>query len=75
VSKESNNNHRYFLGATARTIAGVLLGMIGAAKAKPSQMTVADATALPSKLNAAAEDKSIRPFRVNVPDADLVDLR
>lgn len=47
-TKEFNNNCRYFLGATALTIAGALLGMIGAPKAKSSQMTLADATALPS---------------------------
>jgi pimeloyl-ACP methyl ester carboxylesterase len=30
---------------------------------------------LPSELRAAAGDSAIRPFRVNVPEADLVDLR
>ena len=30
---------------------------------------------LPAHLAAAAEGTAIRPFRVNVPEADLVDLR
>jgi pimeloyl-ACP methyl ester carboxylesterase len=30
---------------------------------------------LPAKLGAATEDKAVRPFRINVPEAALVDLR
>jgi hypothetical protein len=30
---------------------------------------------LPVQLRAAAEDHAIRPFRINVPEADLADLR
>src|SRR5258708_30086027 len=33
------------------------------------------ASLLPEQLVAATEDNAIRPFRVNVPEADLVDLR
>jgi pimeloyl-ACP methyl ester carboxylesterase len=40
-----------------------------------SAAAVSASSLLPAHLVAAAEDTAIRPFRVNVPQADLVDLR
>jgi pimeloyl-ACP methyl ester carboxylesterase len=74
VSKEINNNRRRFFGAVAMSIAAVLFGMIGSPNAQSRQITAGEVP-LPEKLSAAAEDKSIRPFHVNIPEEQLVDLR
>ncbi len=74
MPKEINNNRRRFFGAAAMNIAAVLFGMIGSANAQSRQITTG-AVPLPAKLSAAAEDKSIRPFHVNVPEEPLGDLR
>src|SRR5687768_5517602 len=66
------------LSAAAGTAAaGLLLSGRGQAQAGPKAKSQPPtnnglAAAAPS---AAADDMSIRPFRVDVPDADLVDLR
>ncbi len=44
-------------------------------KAPGADGQVSVASVVPKKLRAAGKDDSIRPFRVNVPEADLVDLR
>jgi pimeloyl-ACP methyl ester carboxylesterase len=75
VSKNIKNNRRRFLGIATMTIAALLLGMSGSANAQSGHINSARATPVPGKLSAVAEDKSIRPFHINVPEEQLVDLR
>src|SRR5208282_2870060 len=75
MSEEINNNRRRFLGTAALSIAAAEFGMIGSANAQSSKMTAASATPLPANMGAAAEDNSIRPFRINVPEEEIVELR
>lgn len=68
MSEEINNNRRHFLGTAAMTIAAAQVGVFGSADASVTGL-------VPAKARAAAEDKSIHPFHINVPEADLVDVR
>src|SRR2546428_2041764 len=63
MSQEGKYTRRGFLGIAAISIATAQFGMIGSANAQSS------------KMSAAAEDNAVRPFRINVPEAALVELR
>src|SRR5205807_1112455 len=63
MSQEGKYTRRGFLGIAAMSIAAAQFGMIGSANAQSS------------KMSAAAEDNAVRPFRINVPEAALVELR
>jgi pimeloyl-ACP methyl ester carboxylesterase len=75
MSDEINNDRRRFLGTAAMSLAAAEFGMMVSAKAHSSNSFSAGAAAIPAKVGAAADDTSIRPFRINIPDADLADLR
>jgi pimeloyl-ACP methyl ester carboxylesterase len=75
MPEEINDHRRRFLGTAAITIAAAQLGVFGSPDAQAGEAIPAGATPLPSKAGAAADDKSIRLFRVSFPEADLVDLR
>lgn len=59
MSDEINHDRRRFLGAAAMSVAAAACAF----------------SLLPAHPVAAAEDDAIRPFRVDVPEATLVDLR
>src|SRR3989449_2292019 len=75
MSQEGKYTRRGFLGIAAMSIATAQFGMIGSANAQSRQIAPAGATPLPAKMSAAAEDNAVRPFRIDVPEAELVDLR
>jgi len=76
MSDEINNERRRFLGTAAMSFAAAPFGMMASAKALPSSgSSAARAASAPAKTGAAADDTSIRPFHINIPDADLADLR
>jgi pimeloyl-ACP methyl ester carboxylesterase len=69
-----NHQRRRFLGITAMTLATTQFGRFGSAiaqssPAKPKESTTAQLGTLPT------DTKTIRPFRINVPQAALDDLR
>jgi hypothetical protein len=45
--------------------------MFGSADAQSRQITSAGATPLPAKMGAAAEDKAIRPSRINISEQEI----
>jgi hypothetical protein len=55
--------------------AGAFSLLLLAASSDAQMVPSADAQASVSGLGAAAEDKAIRPFHINIPDEALVDLR
>ena len=57
------------------TAAGAFSLLLLAASSDVQMVPSADAQASVSGLGAAAEDKAIRPFHINIPDEALVDLR
>jgi pimeloyl-ACP methyl ester carboxylesterase len=61
---------RTFLASSAPAGAVGLLGLAGSRKAQ-----AAPSTRLPVESGTSAGETSIRPFRVSVPQADLIDLR
>jgi len=75
MSDEINNDRRRFLGAAALSLAAAEFGMMGSAKAQYGGSSSKGAAAAPAKRGAAADDTSIRPFHVSIPDADVADLR
>src|SRR5712664_1935523 len=75
MSQEGKYTRRGFLGIAAMSIATAQFGIIGSANAQSRQITPAGATPLPAKMSAAAEDNAVRPFRIDVPEAALVELR
>jgi len=66
TSEEAVCDRRRFLRNTAMVVGAAQLGMVSFAEA---QSSAGPATA------PAAESERIRPFRVNIPDSDLADLR
>jgi hypothetical protein len=63
---------------TAIAATGVCGFFLLAAPSDPQTVPASDTcviSPLPAKLGAVADDKSIRPFRIDVPEAALVDLR
>jgi len=75
MSDEINNARRRFLGAAAMSLAAAEFGMMASAKADYGGSSSGGAAATPAKSGAAADDTSIRPFHVSVPDAEVADLR
>ncbi len=76
MSDEINNDRRRFLGAAAMSFAAAPFGIMASAKAQPSSgSSAAGVTSAPAKTGAAADDTSIRPFHINIPDAEVADLR
>jgi pimeloyl-ACP methyl ester carboxylesterase len=80
MSEEINDHRRRFLGTAVMTLAGAQIGVFGSPDAQAAEPTSAGgiragATALPVKSAAAADNNAIRPFHINFPQADLVDLR
>jgi len=75
MSDEINNDRRRFLGAAALSLAAAEFGVMGSAKAQYGGSSSKGAAAAPAKRGAAADDTSIRPFHVSIPDADVADLR
>jgi pimeloyl-ACP methyl ester carboxylesterase len=76
MSDEINNSRRRFLGTAAMGLAAAELGLVAAAKAQQyGGSSPKGAAAVPAKPGAAADDTSIRPFHVSIPDADVADLR
>jgi pimeloyl-ACP methyl ester carboxylesterase len=75
MSDEINNDRRRFLGAAAMSLAAAEFGMMASAKADYGGSSSGSAAATPAKSGAAADDTSIRPFHVSVPDAEVADLR
>ena len=66
---------RRHVAPAAITIALVLSGLIGTANAQSAPLTSKGPAPLPAMVSAAADDQSIRPFRVNIPQDALDDLR
>ena len=76
MSDEINNSRRRFLGAAALSVAAAELGMMTSAKAQQYGGSFSKgASAAPAKPGTAADDTSIRPFHINIPEADVADLR
>jgi pimeloyl-ACP methyl ester carboxylesterase len=75
MSDEINNDRRRFLGAAAMSLAAAEFGMMGSGKAAFSSSSSAGGAAIPAKAGTAADDSSIRPFHVSVPEAEVADLR
>jgi pimeloyl-ACP methyl ester carboxylesterase len=67
MSEEISNNRRRFLSSSVVTLAAAQFGIFGFANASFTGPR-------PAKPG-AADDESVRPFPINVPEADLVDLR
>jgi pimeloyl-ACP methyl ester carboxylesterase len=67
MSEEINYNRRRFLGTAAMTLAAAELGMFRSADAQSRKAELTEGPAGPPD--------SLRPFRINVPDDALVDLR
>ena len=75
MSDEINNDRRRFLGAAALSLAAAEFGMMGSANAQQyGGSSSKGAAAVPAKAG-AADDTSIRPFHVSIPEADVADLR
>jgi pimeloyl-ACP methyl ester carboxylesterase len=75
MPEEINDYRRRFLSTAAVSLAAAQLGVFGSPNAQAGEAITTDATPLPVKSGAAAEDESIRPFHIAVPEAELVDLR
>jgi len=79
MSGESKQDRRRFLRNAAVTIAAAEVGIIGFANAQsnnePSGAKGEPKMSQVDKVAYASETQSVRPFRVNVPEAALADLR
>src|SRR5215208_914107 len=64
MPEEITFNRRRFLGGAAMTIVAAQLGMIGCAQEQSSEQT-----------QGTLMSEEIRPFRIDVPEEELVDLR
>ena len=69
MSEEITCDRRRFLGTAAMTIVAAQLGMIGCAQEQSSEETQG------SETQEALTSGEIRPFRIDVPEEKLVDLR
>jgi pimeloyl-ACP methyl ester carboxylesterase len=69
MPEETTFNRRRFLGGAAMTIVAAQLGMIGCAQEQASEETQG------SETQGALISEEIRPFRIDVPEEELVDLR
>ena len=79
MSEEIRNDRRGFLRNAVMTVAATEFGMIGFADAqsnkKPSGLKGVQKMSQVVKAQSTSEAQAVRPFRINVPEADLVDLR
>jgi pimeloyl-ACP methyl ester carboxylesterase len=79
MAEESKYDRRRFLRNTAMTIAAAEFGTIGFANAqsnkKPSGLKESPKMSQADKVAYASEAQAVRPFRANVPEAALADLR
>ncbi len=79
MSEESKHDRRRFLHNAATTIAAAEFGMIGFADAqsnkKPSGLKGEQRMSQVAQAQSTSQAQAVRPFRVNVPEAALVDLR
>jgi pimeloyl-ACP methyl ester carboxylesterase len=66
---------RRFLGSAAMTMLAARLGITGSARAMTQKESTMIATATPRHATQDASSTDVRPFRVEVPQADLDDLR
>src|SRR5689334_17330050 len=66
-------SRRHFFGAAAATVAAGRLGLFGF-DGRLNAMT-ATITELEAEQQSGSDQTEVRPFRVNVPDAELTDLR
>ncbi len=79
MHEESKSYRRHFLRNAAMTIAAVAFGMIGFADAqsdkKPSGLKGEQLISQATHAQSTSEAQALRPFRANVPEAALADLR
>jgi pimeloyl-ACP methyl ester carboxylesterase len=74
MSDKINHHRRRFLGIAAMTIATTQLGRFGSAIARPSQAQPKETTTTqPGSVH--TDTTAIRPFRINMSEEALVDLR
>ncbi|MBD2059664.1 alpha/beta fold hydrolase [Oculatella sp. FACHB-28] len=74
MSEKINHQRRRFLGIAAGTIATTQLGRFGSANAQSSQPHPKEITTAQSG-TVHTDPTAIRPFQINIPQADLDDLR
>ncbi|MBD2068200.1 alpha/beta fold hydrolase [Leptolyngbya sp. FACHB-671] len=74
MSEKINHQRRRFLGIAAGTIATTQLGRFGSANAQLSQPHPKEITTAQSG-TVHTDPTAIRPFQINIPQADLDDLR
>lgn len=72
--EEINHQRRRFLGIVAMTIATTQLGRFGSANAQSSNANPKE-TAITQPVTAPTDPTAIRPFRVNMSEEAIVDLR
>jgi pimeloyl-ACP methyl ester carboxylesterase len=79
MSEESKRARRHFLRNAAITIAAAEFGMLGFADAQSNKKTSGlkgeQGMSQVVKAQSTSEAQAVRPFRANVPEAALVDLR
>jgi pimeloyl-ACP methyl ester carboxylesterase len=74
MSEKTNQQRRRFLGIATMTIAATQLGRFGSANAQSSQTKPETNTTQPGTVQ-STDTTAIRPFRINIPQAAIVDLR
>jgi len=79
MSEESKHGRRSFLRNAAVTIGAAEVGMLGFVDAQsnksPSGLKGEQAMSQVAKAQSTSQAQAVRPFRINVPEAALVDLR
>ncbi|NEQ18561.1 MAG: hypothetical protein F6K28_00025 [Microcoleus sp. SIO2G3] len=75
MSEKITYQRRRFLGIAGMTIAATQLGRFGSANAQSSQTKPKEAATTQSGTVQSTDTTKIRPFRINIPQAALVDLR
>lgn len=73
MSDKINHQRRRFLGIAGMTIAATQFGRFGSANAQSNQ-TKPGTTTQPATIQ-STDPTAIRPFRINIPQAAIVDLR
>jgi pimeloyl-ACP methyl ester carboxylesterase len=75
MSDKINHQRRRFLGIAAMTIATTQLGRFGSANAQSSQTKPKETATTQSRTVQSTDTTAIRPFRINMPQAAIVELR
>jgi pimeloyl-ACP methyl ester carboxylesterase len=75
MSEKINHQRRRFLGIAAMTIATTQLGRFGSANAQSSKVNPKETTMTQLGIVQSTDTNAIRPFRFNVPQETLDDLR